>query len=131
MTTTSKKCSKCGEVKGLDEFAANRLKKDGKRSCCKDCDKRYHEQNREKISEHKRQYYKQNYEKIIERNRQWRKRNREKHNEYGRQYREQNREKIIERNRQYRARQKAMREFFRMHKALAEITEALQQYMQP
>ena len=120
MTTTSKKCSKCGEVKGLDEFSAHCQKKDGKRPDCKDCER-----------EVKRRYREQNREKIIEYDRQYREQNREKISEYHRQHYKQNREKIQEHQRQYYARQKAMREFFRMHKAMAEITEALQQYMQP
>jgi hypothetical protein len=33
----TKKCSKCGEVKGLGEFFADRTKKDGLRPSCKVC----------------------------------------------------------------------------------------------
>ena len=34
---TSKRCSKCGVVKPLDEFARDRTKRDGRRSRCRVC----------------------------------------------------------------------------------------------
>ena len=36
-----KKCTKCGEVKSLDEFSNDKSKKDGKQSRCKYCVKLY------------------------------------------------------------------------------------------
>jgi ribosomal protein L32 len=43
-TPTIKKCSKCGEVKILDEFSKDAKSKDGKQRRCKSCRKEYYAQ---------------------------------------------------------------------------------------
>ena len=42
--TMEKKCTKCGEVKSLDEFSKDKRKKDGKQSRCKSCRKEYNKE---------------------------------------------------------------------------------------
>ena len=118
-----KKCTKCGETKELTEFHKGKNKKDGRRACCKVCQKqyyqanreqikRYRQENREQILEKKKQYRQKNREKIAEYNKQYRQENREQikryrqenHEqiaEYNKQYRKENREKIAERQKQY------------------------------
>ena len=54
-----KKCTKCGEVKSLNEFYNDkRVKKDGKQAQCKDCAKKvkqvYRSNNKDKRNEHER-----------------------------------------------------------------------------
>lgn len=49
-----KKCSKCGELKPISEFAINKLRKDGHASDCKSCRKIYRDKH---YQEHK-EYYK-------------------------------------------------------------------------
>ena len=49
-----KKCSKCGELKPISEFAINKLRKDGHASDCKYCRKIYRDKH---YQEHK-EYYK-------------------------------------------------------------------------
>ena len=92
-----KKCTKCGEVKSLDEFSNAKHRKNGKASRCKDCDKIYYQDDREnklkkakeyrnKNKETAKEYYKEYREKnklkIIEYKKEWRKENRAKINEY-------------------------------------------------
>jgi len=59
-----KRCSKCGEVKPLEDFYKNKSRKHGVSSLCKSCEsayrKQYLEQNREKTSAYQKQYRKQN-----------------------------------------------------------------------
>ena len=98
---TTKKCSKCGETKAVEEFYwANRAK--GKRdSRCKACRKQYHQENREAVLARQREHYEANREEINAQQRQHYQDNREERLVQQRQYREANREAINARNRQY------------------------------
>ena len=51
-----KKCSKCGEVKSLDEFCNNKRNKSGKASQCKSCRKDYNKENRDRMVEYNKGY---------------------------------------------------------------------------
>lgn len=86
----TKKCSRCKEVKSLDEFVKAKSTKDGFYASCKKCGraryKQYYLNNKEKVIQHTKQYRKNNIEKMKE----WQK-------EYGREYRTKN----IERQKQY------------------------------
>ena len=61
-----KKCTKCGEVKSLDDFCNAKHGKNGKASRCKDCDKEYYKNNREKLIKNAKAYSFKNKEKIVE-----------------------------------------------------------------
>jgi hypothetical protein len=81
----AKKCTKCVEIKELNDFpncAKDKKEPGGKKSFCKDCAKKQ-----------KQDYYKRNKERINANNRNWSKNNREKENEKGKRLREQNPEK--------------------------------------
>ena len=39
--TETKRCTKCGETKPLDEFHRDRSKKQGRRSRCRECERQY------------------------------------------------------------------------------------------
>lgn len=67
MPAQQKKCSKCGEVKPLDEFCKDRWNKDGRKSNCRECAKAM-----------TRKWRKANPEKTREQNRRWRAANPEK-----------------------------------------------------
>jgi len=68
--TDTKRCTKCGEVKPLDEFHVDKNRSDGRRSACKDCARirrqEYYWQNRETALEKTKAYYGQNRETILE-----------------------------------------------------------------
>lgn len=100
-----KKCSKCGEVKPLEEFNKDKSRKDGRQVRCRECEKQrnrqYNKVNREQIAERKKQYHQDNREKQLEQNRQYHQDNRKKIAERKKQYCEANREKIVKRKKEY------------------------------
>jgi len=112
-----KKCTKCGEVKSLDEFTNDKKGNHGKayqcKSCFKDYFKKYKQDNKEKIKEYNKEYnkkYKQdNKEKIKEYNKEYKQKykqdNKEKIKEYNKEYKQEykqdNKEKIKEYNKEY------------------------------
>jgi hypothetical protein len=62
----SKKCNKCGIEKSLEEFYKDKSKKDGYRASCKECVKKYYQENKEHIKERDKKYYQENKEKVKE-----------------------------------------------------------------
>jgi len=103
----TKVCSKCREVKLLEEFNKRKDKKDGYRSECKACNKEYaakhYAANPEKIKERSAKYYAANPEKEKERNAKYYAANPEKRKESQSKWRAANREKERERVAKYRA----------------------------
>jgi len=92
-----KKCSKCGQVKDLNEFCRDRSRKDGKSHYCKAChsarDKAYRAANREKDIARHRAWRAANPEKSREISKAWRDANPERRAAYEKAYRAANREK--------------------------------------
>ena len=99
---SGKRCSGCGEVKGAESFSRCKSKKDGLKSHCKACIRRYREENREAALEYCRRYHAENREAILERKRRHHAENREAVLERQRRHYEENREAVAERNRRYR-----------------------------
>ena len=71
-----KVCAKCGEWKTLEEYHKNKKTKDGRGTYCKECQKKYQKQWREKNpkyhnSEQQRQYRENNKERIKEYHKQY------------------------------------------------------------
>jgi hypothetical protein len=85
-----KKCTKCGEWKLVSEFYKYKWSKDGLKSQCKMCDKKYYENNKEKIKEQQKEYRENNKEKIKE----YYENNKEKILKQKKDYYENNKEKI-------------------------------------
>lgn len=71
----TKRCWRCKETKPVSEFYKNRSKKDGLQDRCKGCtqerDRRYYENNKEKVMEKNRRYQAANPEKVRKGNSQW------------------------------------------------------------
>ena len=82
----SLECSVCHEVKVVSEFSKNKSKKDGVNTICKECEKQYRKQNKDKIVE----YYKQNKDKRREYSAEYYKQNIDKRKEYYAEYYKQN-----------------------------------------
>ena len=105
-----KKCSKCGEVKSLDEFYNHKIGKNGKRHECKICtinlNKEYYKKNKEKFSQHAKEYYKKNKEKILLQSKEYNKKNKEYNKEYYKEYYKNNKEKEKKRRVLYRKKNK-------------------------
>ncbi len=107
--TTVKVCSKCGEVKPIEQF---HMSGTGRRSNCKACVREYHqsiaehlrEYNREyhaANAERKREYRQANAERIKARDREYNHANAERIADYQREYQRANAERIAERKRKY------------------------------
>lgn len=87
---TCKSCTKCGEVKPLDEFSPHPRGRFGRQPSCKACARAYREANREKARESQRKYYLANKDKIAARVRA----NQDRNAERARIYYQANREEI-------------------------------------
>jgi 5-methylcytosine-specific restriction endonuclease McrA len=74
-------CSKCKEWKDLKEFNKASRAKDGLKSWCKSCSKKYsekyYEENNKEINSKHREYYEKNQEKILLKNKIYRQENKE------------------------------------------------------
>ena len=71
----AEQCTKCGEVKGRNEFHKNSRRKSGLQPACKIC-----------MAESKRAWYLKNKKRINESNKAWYEANRERRNETGKAY---------------------------------------------
>ena len=94
-----KKCTKCGRwlVASTVNFHRNKKGRYGLRGECKECVKRYHEANEEKISKQQKQWREANPEY----NKQWRGANKGKLTEYGKKHYLANRDDKLEYQKQY------------------------------
>jgi len=97
----------CGEEKLLEDFKKDKGGKFGRHSCCKQCDKKYREQNKAKITEGNKLYYEQNKTKLAECYKEYREKNKAKIAEYQKEYREKNKAELAKCNKEYREKNKA------------------------
>jgi len=97
-----KKCTKCGEVKSLDAFYNNKNGKHGKMSRCKDCDKLYYQDNRERQLENAKEYRENNKEKIAKYSKAYRENNKEAISEYKLKYNVENKKYLQDYHSSYR-----------------------------
>ena len=93
--TETKRCTKCGETKPLDEFHRNASSKDGRMPRCKACRKEetkdYRKRYADEIRERKQEYY------SVEKNRALKR-------EYDHRYYTENKQRILEQGREWTAR---------------------------
>lgn len=89
-----KTCSKCRVEKTRDEFRRASSKKDGLYPSCKECQRKYDMENKERNSARTRAHYKANPEKYAANFRAWRKANPERKAELGRSWAKDNPEKV-------------------------------------
>jgi 5-methylcytosine-specific restriction endonuclease McrA len=94
--STQKTCSKCGEMKPLDDFSPNRRTPSGRQPSCKACVGLYRAANREKVQAQQAKYKSANREKINARARE------RSDPEASRSYYLANRDRIREQQKQYR-----------------------------
>lgn len=67
------KCSKCRLLKDLCYFNKNRTSKSGYQSTCKQCQKEYQQNHKNKIKESKRAWFQENKEKISKQQKEYKK----------------------------------------------------------
>ena len=97
-----KKCTKCGEVKSLDEFGNSKCRKDGKQYKCKVCCKEYQINNKEKISQYRKDYRKENKDSIKSSKQLYYSNNKEKTKSTVSKYYKFNQEKIDKKRKEWR-----------------------------
>lgn len=86
-TSTIKKCTKCKVSMPFEMFHKNKAKWDGLASDCKAC-----------VKENNKRYYEENYDKVNSQNKSWAKENSEKKYESDKRWRLANQDKCNERN---------------------------------
>lgn len=97
----TKVCSKCGEEKTVDNFDRNKGCKYGVRNCCKQCMKKYREDNKDSIAEGKRRYYEEHKKEVLNKCKKYREEHKEEKAEYDKKYREEHKEEIKEYKKNY------------------------------
>ena len=104
MSNGSKRCSRCGEVKTLDEFSRDRSARDGFQSACKECRRlvvqKWRQQNPDKVRAYSRKYQQENAAARREYNRQRRRNNAEAVRQQKREWRKKNLEVVLEQERE-------------------------------
>ncbi len=107
-----KKCSKCKEIKPLNEFHKDRTRKDGYQYECKICRRQYYEEHREELKqqskqyrdnhrEEKKEYARQYWRAHIDKIKKYQDDHKEEIKEYNKQYYDNHREEINEYAKQY------------------------------
>ena len=114
---THKVCSTCGELKGIDEFNVKKSASDGHQSKCKECEKKYREENKEQINERNKKYKEENKEQIKEYTKKYRGENKEQMKEYWKKYREENKERRKEyRDKYYKENKEQFKKYYEENK---------------
>jgi hypothetical protein len=107
----AKRCTKCGEWKGLEGFSRDRKAVSGRSTGCKQCAREYRARKAIEIANTKRRYRQKHAQRIAAQYRAWRDRNRTSLNErrkgFDSEYRRTHVEDIKEYGRQYRAKNAA------------------------
>lgn len=96
-----KNCTRCGHIKDVSEFSADKQKKDGLRNWCRVCVRDHRRINADSIKESKARYAAENRDVIRQRNREYREANRDVLLERQRAYDADNRDKIAARTAAY------------------------------
>ena len=101
----TKKCSRCGDIKNIDEFSKHKLHIDGLQSYCKKCiyiyKKKYVIDNSEKVKQSRKAYRLNNHDKINKYNKQWNKNNPEKVKQHKKNHYLKDPERFKQKDRQY------------------------------
>lgn len=101
----TKKCSKCGEVKSLDEFFNDKRAKKGKRSWCKKCEikqnKEWEKNNKEWIADYRKKYQQKNKEKLLAYSGKYREGHKSESSDYQKEWYKNNREKRLGQLKEY------------------------------
>ncbi len=98
----SKKCSRCKELKLLNEFHKDKHSKDEHTNWCKSCIKEYQVSRKEERKKWASQYYLENREKILKKEKKFRLENPEKYKQRQKESYLRNREKRLKKFKEYR-----------------------------
>lgn len=86
-----KKCTTCGSIKDESQFNKDKQKKDGLNPRCRDCSRKWHHKNKERVKEYQQGYYEKT---------------KEYHSDKAKKYREANREKLVSSSKEWHAKNK-------------------------
>jgi 5-methylcytosine-specific restriction endonuclease McrA len=100
--TTTKRCTKCGELKPRDQFGQNRNNRDGLMALCKTCRAAYRSKYKDREREQHKIYLSINRDAVLEQKRRHREESRDAILEYARLYRTEHHDAEIERTRLWR-----------------------------
>lgn len=120
MENQTKKCTRCLEIKSVENFYKQKYFSSGFTPSCKECIrasrkkyyhnnknlcrdqmKKFHEKNPNYSREHNREYYKKNKDSISLTSKKWREKNQEKLKVLRKKYYIENRESILEKNKEW------------------------------
>lgn len=96
-----KKCSKCEEIIDISNFYKSKRNKDGLRSNCKFCEKKYRNSKKQYLKDYFKEYYENNKEAISEKSKNYYNDNKDKRLKYQSNYYENNRENKIKYQKKY------------------------------
>jgi hypothetical protein len=94
-------CKKCSIEKKLEEFHKDTRTKDGHEGGCKDCKKKYQEENKERIRENKKLYYVNNIEKLEKYRLEYNSLNKDKVSMSNKKWKDKNKEYMKEKSKEY------------------------------
>ena len=96
-----KTCPKCKETKSLEDFSKNNSRKDGRCFTCKNCVKKYNQENKEKIHQRKSEWYQKNKTQHLIRCMKYRQSNKDHVKKQKAEYYQKNKDKITEHMAEY------------------------------
>ena len=96
VSVEAKECTKCNEIRPLEEFCRHKDGLGGRVSQCKDCKKILYKENRTAIREKQKSYYQENCEHIKKHVKNYRLKNKEDIKRKDKQYYEKNKERLKE-----------------------------------
>ncbi|SRR5216683_200805 len=99
---TTKRCTKCGKIKPLAEFARQRTTRDGRTYWCRGCHAAYAKRHKAQITENKRRYYETHREHWHDYYQRYNKRHRARLNARSKRYYKIHRVQILARARRLR-----------------------------
>lgn len=110
------KCNK--ELPATTEyFYTSKKSKDSLRPRCKECHKKYAEENAEHIKEYKKEHYQQNKDQIAEQGKKYYEDNKEEILKRNKKYRTNNKDKVSQQRKEYRTKnQHSLNEYFREYR---------------
>ena len=85
-----KQCNKCKKIKDICCFYKRKNRRIGTNSWCKDCYKKYYQDNKVEKEKYRKKYKLKNPEKIKESNKKWRENNIEYYKKYQKKHRQEN-----------------------------------------
>lgn len=101
MVDNTKRCRKCGTVKTFDNFYKQTDSKDGLRSKCKECERKYYQERKDHYKQLSTKYHQEHKEHDASVKRKYYQNNKHKINQYTKTYYRQNKAKILANQRAY------------------------------